>query len=135
VGTRWAFTPAARAQSVPCGEPAERGVDCRRFVVGRLTNVQPLSYDYQSGDFETGPDPTRTLTFRFRSAPSTALGRALAARGLLVCMTGYKTTQVRYGNDVGTDTKPVYRPWTPRTWCLGAVGDGPIAPIGPDFPF
>ncbi len=132
VAGRLTFAPSARAASVPCGDPVERGVACRRFVVGHITNVQVMSYSYRSGNFETGPDADRTLTFRYRSVPSTRLGRVLQARRLLTCTTGSKTTPIRLGNETGTETKPVVVAWDPRVWCLGAVGDAEIQPIGPD---
>jgi len=133
VAGRLTFAPSARAASVPCGDPVERGVACRRFVVGHITNVQFMSYSYRSGNFETGPDADRTLTFRYRSVPSTRLGRVLQARRLLTCTTGSKTTPIRLGNETGTETKPVVVAWDPRVWCLGAVGDAEIQPIGPDL--
>jgi hypothetical protein len=138
----YAFTPRAIAASVPCGEPDELGVDCRRFALGRLSDIRITDYSYQSKTFETGV-AFRDLGFVFRIVPATPIARLLEAHGGLVCTVGYKTTKVVLAGDKETSTSPLLRPWTRRLWCEGTLeqmGDelrpatmGPVIPL-PDYP-
>jgi hypothetical protein len=115
----WTYSPAGRRASVPCGEPAELGANCRRFVLGPIRNVRITSYAYRSRNFETGW--SRTLSFDYRIAPGTDLGRALARRGALLCDVDWHVTKGTSGGDETDDYTPIQKPWTQDRWCQGAV--------------
>ncbi len=115
----WAYSPAGRRASVPCGEPDELGANCRRFVLGPIRNVRITSYAYRSRNFETGW--SRTLSFDYRISPGTDLGRALARRGALLCDVDWHVTKGTSGGEETDDYTPVQKPWTRDLWCEGAV--------------
>jgi hypothetical protein len=115
----WSFSPQALRASRVCPGP-ESYPTCRNFVIGRLHVGQIETYEYRSASIAGGV--SRTLTFRFTVAPSTAFGRAAEAFGALDCDEGMKS-RPSTALPGGTDSVPLDATWTRTRSCLGYAGE------------
>ncbi len=115
----WTFSARGLRASRPCPGP-EPYPTCRNFIIGRLHVTGIDTYEYRSASIAGGA--SRTLTFRFTVAPTTAFGRSAEAAGALDCDEGL-TSRPSTALPGGTDTVPLDATWTRGRSCLGYAGE------------
>jgi hypothetical protein len=115
----WTFSADGLRASRPCPGP-EPYPTCRNFIIGRLHVTGIDTYEYRSASI-AGP-MSRTLTFHFTVAPTTAFGRSTEAAGALDCDEGFKTTPST-ALPGGTDSVALDATWTRTRSCLGFAGE------------